>query len=111
MPFKPSLFEVAARGELEVTTACLRYVCPPGEPAAQWSVCWWGDMPFAAHFLGLLRLSGFEAELTFGEERLRDTDRKRLALRAERAVRGAFRPVCVELGPEPGTRGAGLRVS
>lgn len=101
MPFKASLFAVPASGDFEVHTASLRYVCPPGEPPAQWSVCWWGEMPFLPHLLRLLRLSSFEAQVHFDSATLRGDDRKQLAQAAEQAVRASFEPICDELGPAP----------
>jgi len=97
-PFKPSLFEVAAGGGFEVSTAAVRYTCPPGERPAQWSISWWGEMTFLPHFLGVLRLPGVEAELRFNEQKLAGSDRKQLAAKAQAAVEGIFEPVCAELG-------------
>jgi 1-acyl-sn-glycerol-3-phosphate acyltransferase len=98
--FKPSLFEVAAQGGFEVCTAALTYVCQPGERPAQWSVSWWGDMPFLPHLIGALRLSSFEAKITFSEQRLSGSDRKQLASEAHAAVTEIFVPVCTELGED-----------
>lgn len=100
MAFKPSLFEVAAQGNLEVSTAALRYECPPAERAAHWSIAWWGSMPFLPHMLGILRLSRFDAHIVFNEQRLRGTDRKELAQEARSAIIGAFEPLYVELGED-----------
>ena len=45
-----------------------------------------GEMTFARHLCGLLRLRSFEARLLLGAEPLRDTDRKHLARRLHGAV-------------------------
>ena len=98
--FKPSLFEVAVQGQFEVSTATIRYECEPGERPAQWSISWWGDMPFLPHLLGVLRLSRFEAQVHFNSERLHGENRKQLAADAQAAVAAAFVPVCTELGSD-----------
>jgi 1-acyl-sn-glycerol-3-phosphate acyltransferase len=104
MPFKASLFAVAAQGDFEVHTASLRYVSPPGHPPAQWSICWWGEMPFLPHLLRLTRLPRIEAQVRFETTTLRGNDRKQLAMAAEEAVRASFEPVSTELGPAPDPR-------
>jgi len=100
MPFKASLFEAAALGSLEIVPASLHYATPPDERPAQWSVAWWGDMDFAPHLLGLLRLSRIDAVLRLGTERLQDDDRKQLALAAHGEVASLFHPLCSELGED-----------
>lgn len=96
LPFRPSLFEVAARGELEVACAALHYQTPAHEPPAEWSVCWWGDAGFLEHFWPLLGLSRYEAVVSFSEARLWNADRKQLAEEAHAEVVRLFRPVCSE---------------
>ena len=91
--FHPSLLEVAARGRHPVSYASLGYVTADGAAPADLAVCWWGDMEFAGHLWGLLALPGFRATLAFGDERIQDDDRKRLALRLRQAVAGLFTPV------------------
>jgi len=103
LPFKPSLFEVAAAGELPLATAALRYATPPGERPAQWSVSWWGDMEFVPHLLAFLRLPSVDATLTYGEEHVRGSERKALALAAHDAVHAIFEPVADELGEDAPT--------
>ena len=86
LPFRPSLFEVPAGMHLPVSTATISYETPPGAPPAGLSVCWWGDMTFPKHFLGLLALPSVEARVVFSPTLLRGTNRKRLAEDAWRAV-------------------------
>ncbi len=93
LPFKSPLLEAAARRGLPVHYASLSYRTPPGEAPAETSVCWWGDMTFPKHFFGLLKLKGFRADLAFGEEAIRDDDRKALAGRLWAAVSARFAPV------------------
>jgi 1-acyl-sn-glycerol-3-phosphate acyltransferase len=93
LAFRPPLFEAPVAAGFPVFCASLSYATPSGEPSARTSVCWWGDMTFLDHFWGLLRLSGFEARLSFGERPLRAADRKALATNAWQDVREAFVPV------------------
>ena len=91
-PFKASIFEVAARTGLPVRAASLAYRTPPNGPPADLAVCWWGDMPFFGHFLGLLGLPSVHALLTFSDQVTTGADRKNLAERAQRSVEAIFTP-------------------
>ncbi len=93
IPFRSSMLQPAARGGLPVHYAVLTYATSPQESPAQLSVCWWGDMTFGRHALDLLKLSGFQARLIFGEEPIQSDDRKTLAENLHRAVLARFIPV------------------
>jgi 1-acyl-sn-glycerol-3-phosphate acyltransferase len=93
LPFRPSLLDAAARAGRPVWYASLSYRTPPGSEPAQRSVCWWGDMPFTPHFLGVLGLPRIRARLSFGEQPIRESDRKILAARLQRAVERDFQAV------------------
>lgn len=92
LAFRPALLEPAVALGRPVHFAALQYATPPGERPASEAVCWWGDMTFGSHLLGLLALSGVEASVVFGAEPLRATDRKELALRLRHAVVASLRP-------------------
>jgi len=85
-PFKPALLEPAAGGRYPVYCAALGYRTAPGAPPASEAVCWWGDMPFGSHVLGLLRMSHFHASLEFDSQAYRGQDRKELAQATWQAV-------------------------
>lgn len=87
LPFRPSLFEVAVRSGVPVSTATISYSTPPGSPPAARSVCWWGDMTFGRHFLALVSLPSIQARVLFGATALWASDRKQLAEEAWEAVR------------------------
>jgi 1-acyl-sn-glycerol-3-phosphate acyltransferase len=91
-PFHSALLAPAVELGLAVHHATLRYRTAPGERPAEQTVCWWGEMTFAAHLLDLLRLPGFEAELEFGSQALFDTDRKRLTRRLHAEVARRLAP-------------------
>lgn len=92
-PFGASLLAAAARSGRPVHWAALGYATPPGAAPAHRSVCWWGDMRFPGHVFELLSLPGFRARVVFGDNPVRETDRKRLARSLRAAVRGGFAPV------------------
>jgi len=93
LPFKSPLLEAAARRGLPVHYASLTYTVPAGEAPAEASVCWWGDMTFPKHFFALLKLKSFSARLVFGDEAIREGDRKALAAQLWAAVSASFVPV------------------
>lgn len=92
-PFHSALLAPAVELGVAVHPATLRYRTPRGEGPAEGTVCWWGEMTFAAHLLELLRLPGFEADLDLGSRALFDEDRKRLARRLHAVVARRLAPV------------------
>lgn len=92
-PFKSSLLEQAARASFAVSYAAIGYRTLQDESPAHLSVCWWGDMTFVKHLIGILYLTKVDATVTFGVEQIRNHDRKVLAERLCRAVREQFIPV------------------
>lgn len=94
-PFKPSLLELPARGQMPVHYVSLSYRTAPEESPAQRAVCWWGEMTFPKHLFELMGLRGFEAELVFGTQPIQAADRKVLANELWRAVSAQFSPVVV----------------
>jgi 1-acyl-sn-glycerol-3-phosphate acyltransferase len=92
LPFRPALLEWAAQRNFPVHTVSVSYRVQPGDPPAEHSVCWWGDMPFGSHFMGLPRLKGVDTMLTFDAEPIVDSDRKRLAERLRAAIAATYTP-------------------
>lgn len=97
LPLKPSLLQGAAAADLPVHYATLSYHTPDGEPPAVDSVVWWGGEGLWPHLRRFLRLSHFEARLTFGSEPIRETDRKVLARELRAAMKAGFTPSADEL--------------
>lgn len=87
LPFKSALFEPAVRTKTPVVVASLSYQTLPADEDAAWSVCWWGEMKFVPHLLGLFGLTGIHAQINFGAKSLHFNNRKQLAKAAEKAVR------------------------
>jgi 1-acyl-sn-glycerol-3-phosphate acyltransferase len=107
LPFKPSLLEPAASRSLPVHYASITYRTPEGSPPAHEAVCWWGDMDFFPHLIGLMKLPEVEARITFGAEPLHHPDRKILANQLRNAIKEIFTPVVqtrlhVQRRPDPG---------
>lgn len=108
--FKPSLFEVPAETGAEVRSAALHYHAPEGPQPAWQAVCWWGDAPFAPHFLDFLKQPRTEATVTFSPKKLvgdpgAALDRKALARAAQDAVEGVFTPSKPPSTASPGSEG------
>lgn len=93
LKFHPSLLAVAASRQLAVSYASLTYRTPPGAGPARTDVCWWGGMGFPGHIFRLFQLPGITATIEFGEEHVRESDRKVLASKLWHAVSAQFRPV------------------
>ena len=91
--FRASLLDYAARSGMPVYAAALTYRTPPGEPAANLSVCWWGDAPLFAHAQRLFELRRFDIVVRFSPVAVSRSDRKELAARLHREVERIFEPV------------------
>lgn len=92
LPFKPSLLAPAAEGRLPVAHVTIHYRTPDDERPAREAVCWWGDMSFFTHFIGLMKLSRVRAIVRFGDEQIVDGDRKVLARELHQRVVARFDP-------------------
>jgi 1-acyl-sn-glycerol-3-phosphate acyltransferase len=70
LPFKKSLLMAAVDAERDILPVCLKYTEIDGEPFGPENadkVCWYGDMNFAPHFMGMMKLKSLKAELHFLE--------------------------------------------
>lgn len=68
LPFKKSLLMSAVDSEREIVPVALKYMSVDGEPFGKANadkVCWYGDMTFADHFLGLLKHREVKVQLQF----------------------------------------------
>lgn len=85
-PFRAPLLDPAARELLPVRWVALAYATDPPEPPASQAVCWAEELSFGAHAWRLVGLRRVRARVAFGQEPLREPDRKRLAARLQAAV-------------------------
>jgi hypothetical protein len=90
---KPALLDWAAREQYPVHHAAITYRTAPHDPPARLAVCWWGTMPFGSHFMGVLRMKGFDAFVDFAAEPVRAASRGELADRLQHAIAARFVPV------------------
>ncbi len=68
LPFKKSLLMSAVDAEREIVPVAMKYMSVDGEPFGKANadkVCWYGDMTFADHFLGLLKHREVKVQLQF----------------------------------------------
>ncbi|MFN0123135.1 MAG: lysophospholipid acyltransferase family protein [Blastocatellia bacterium] len=93
LPFKSALLDPVARRGFPVSLASLHYATEPGDGPASENICWWGDMDFLPHLLRLFAIPRFRARLRFGDNALRNHDRKQLARELGTAVADIFTPV------------------
>ena len=93
LPFRSSLLEAAARLGFPVSYAAVNYRVLGDAPPASLSVCWWGDMTFGSHFVGLLGLKQIQSTVAFGSHEIRADNRKTLADRLWFEVNSLFVPV------------------
>jgi 1-acyl-sn-glycerol-3-phosphate acyltransferase len=84
LPFKSSLLEPVVENGWSVTPAAIVYTCRGGVPSE--NVCWWREMPFTQHALGLLLLDSITAHVAFGTPVAPGDDRKALAARLHTEV-------------------------
>lgn len=93
LPFNSSFFEFAAKADLPVHYAALGYTTPEGELPASIAACWGENISFFAHMWRLFKLSEYTAIINFGDEPVKDHDRKALAAELHRRVVEKFVPV------------------
>ena len=74
--FHSRLIDPATSMGAPITTASVRYVIDGGVEERE--LCWYGDEAFAPHLWKVLGVTGFEAEVQFGEPRVY-TDRRTAA--------------------------------
>ena len=93
LPFKTAILATVTNIGYPAYYASVSYKTPLGEPSAAEALCWWGDMTFADHVFGVLKLSGFDATIVFGNEAVHASDRKEMALLLKERIVDSFVPV------------------
>jgi 1-acyl-sn-glycerol-3-phosphate acyltransferase len=77
LPFKPALFESAIDTGQQIIAARLKYELDSAN--ASQVVCYWGEMTFVPHLLGLMREKHVRAVVTFDRAGQIFNDRKSAA--------------------------------
>jgi 1-acyl-sn-glycerol-3-phosphate acyltransferase len=90
---RPSLLDVALGAGVAVVPVALSYETRGDPRPPSLTVCWWGDMDFAPHFLRLLSMTGIEVTVAFGEALEANGDRKALARALRERILAEFTPV------------------
>ncbi len=93
LKFNSSLLDFAAKQNLPVYYAAISYKTDPGEICAGQAVCWWDDTVFIEHLWRLFGLKTFTAIINFGEQPIKNANRKDLARRLCEAVNETFLPL------------------
>ena len=93
LPFNSSFLEFAARCDIPVSYASITYTTPPGELPAHLAACWWEDIGFFPHLWRLFKVKKYTAIIHFGDEPVKNHDRKALATELRDRVADRFIPV------------------
>ncbi len=92
LPFYSPLFEPVIQLDLPVWFSSVHYHSPDPERPAHLAVCWWGDMTFLDHLLGLFALPYVDAQLQFGAVPIYERNRKQLAKQLHAEISHIFVP-------------------
>ena len=92
IPFKSSLLATAGAEGIPVHWLTINYEAPDAGASARDQVCWWGDMEFLPHFLGLCALRRVNATVHYGDAPLVVRDRKQLAADLRQRMLTTFTP-------------------
>jgi 1-acyl-sn-glycerol-3-phosphate acyltransferase len=105
MPFKKALLNAAIDAGVDVVPIVVKYTEIDGKPFSLENrdrICWWGEMQFFPHLLGLLKVKSVKAELHFLEpiRVTKESTRHELAERAHKAISDVYGE---PLGPKADT--------
>jgi 1-acyl-sn-glycerol-3-phosphate acyltransferase len=84
LPFRPSLFEPAVRGQFPITPAYITYQLEDGDVGQE--LAYWGEMHFLPHLLNLLTKRSIRAQVCFASEGRTYGDRKAAAATCHQIV-------------------------
>ncbi len=93
LPFNSSFLEFAAKSDLPVSYASITYATSPDMPKAGDTVCWWDEKTFAQHLWYLFQVREFTAIINFGDEPIKNHNRKELAQILREKIIEKFTPV------------------
>lgn len=100
LPFRPSLFQIAAERHYPVHYASISFDTPEGEPAASDSIAWWRWEPLMDHMLRLFSLSRCTATVYYSRTPVVAGCRKELARRTHAGCVELFKPLRQGVLPE-----------
>ena len=103
-PLKTALLEWAARNRYPVHAVSLRYSTTDPRFSAADDICWWGDAPFAPHFLNLLTIPRVTATMSFAPQPVVEDNRSVLGSRLHQMLAQQFTPVEANSGDPRASR-------
>jgi 1-acyl-sn-glycerol-3-phosphate acyltransferase len=86
LPFHPAMFEPALRSGVPVWPAALSYTIDGSNKGVAERVCYWGDMTFMPHLVGLMRLRNLRASVSISNEPVPASSRAEAAAMSHQAV-------------------------
>ncbi len=78
---------------MPVSYAAISFESPAGSLPASTAVAWHGEISFFAHLFRMLKQPGIVATITFGDQPLKNPDRKDLARELRAHVTDLFVPL------------------
>jgi 1-acyl-sn-glycerol-3-phosphate acyltransferase len=93
LKFNSSFLEFAAQSDLPVHYAAVAYKTPEGALPPSATICWWDEKTFGEHMMFLFQLKESTAIITFGEQPIKNPNRKELAQNLWEAVDEKYIPV------------------
>ena len=96
LPFKSSLFQAPVLTHAPVVPVTLYYESIKGQPLTKDSrdtICWYANMPFVQHVMGVLGNRGVKAEVIFNKPFRPSPSRKETAAKARLRVHQNYRPL------------------
>ena len=100
MPFRPSLFQIAAERRYPVHYASITFETPEGDPAPSDSIAWWRWEPLMDHMTRLLSLNSSKATVYFSRDPVVSGCRKELARETYAGCVELFAPLRQGVLPE-----------
>jgi 1-acyl-sn-glycerol-3-phosphate acyltransferase len=86
LPFHPAMFEPVLRSDAAVWPAALSYTIDGSSEGVAEHVCYWGDMTFVPHVVGLMRIRNLRALVRVSGEPLAASSRAEAATMSHQAV-------------------------
>lgn len=94
--FRAGLLDFPARSDLGAHYCALSYKTENGDDNAYKIVSWWGDSPLNTHITRLAKERKIDATISFGDNVIKEQDRKILSEKLHNQVSDIFKPMCRE---------------
>lgn len=94
LPFRASLLDYPANSELGAHCCALWYSTENGKDEAYKVVNWWENISLNAHLTRLAKEKNIHATIAFGDNVIKESDRKILSKKLHKEVSNLFKPMC-----------------